>query len=519
MDNFDHYYVWLGIAPEEQPPNHYRLLGIRSFEENLQVIANAADRQMAHVRTFQCGPQSAVSQQLLNEISAARLTLLKPDRKAQYDHALRETLQQAAVVPGGLITSHRLDLPDDISRVKKGKDGWSMTSIGILVAAFCIVLLPVYWFGVRSQNDSPAVPTRPAAKNKGQSEQAKRDGKDRRTGFGDRKDGLQRNKRLPDNTDRRKSEASPRINGLDRDQNAPDSPKEMPDNIATNPPPTGGKSESEQESIGDDNRFGLPKPSELGGLGRDNPKPPPSAVNVPQNPAVPPNDESIEAKKRGLLAKLESPDPHQRSEAALELGKLRVIEDEVLDSILKLLDDVDPAVRDSAVMTFGLLGSGAAVVVPKLTKHYKKDVAVRRTIVDVMIIMGSESDEAVRFLVDLVRGMPSGTTRPLDFGLAEARMAACQALGRLGTHGRLGVPVLMDIAKFAAVDLQQYAHFFNAAIDSLGMIGDRRCLSLLDSYRDGKGLKGQAGLVQAAATRADSAYRNIKDALEAATSK
>ena len=31
---FDPYYKWLGIPREEQPPNHYRVLGIRVFEED-----------------------------------------------------------------------------------------------------------------------------------------------------------------------------------------------------------------------------------------------------------------------------------------------------------------------------------------------------------------------------------------------------------------------------------------------------------------------------------------------------
>jgi hypothetical protein len=28
MSDFDPYYHWLGIAPKDQPPNHYRLLGV-----------------------------------------------------------------------------------------------------------------------------------------------------------------------------------------------------------------------------------------------------------------------------------------------------------------------------------------------------------------------------------------------------------------------------------------------------------------------------------------------------------
>ena len=29
QEKFDPYHIWLGIPPEEQPPNHYRLLGCR----------------------------------------------------------------------------------------------------------------------------------------------------------------------------------------------------------------------------------------------------------------------------------------------------------------------------------------------------------------------------------------------------------------------------------------------------------------------------------------------------------
>ena len=31
---FDPYHQWLGIAPSDQPPNHYRLLGLQLFEPN-----------------------------------------------------------------------------------------------------------------------------------------------------------------------------------------------------------------------------------------------------------------------------------------------------------------------------------------------------------------------------------------------------------------------------------------------------------------------------------------------------
>ena len=84
-DAFDPYYKWLAIPPDEQPANHYRLLGLKLFEADSDVIATAADRQMSHVRSFQGGSQAAASQRLLNELSAARLSLLSGEKKAAYD--------------------------------------------------------------------------------------------------------------------------------------------------------------------------------------------------------------------------------------------------------------------------------------------------------------------------------------------------------------------------------------------------------------------------------------------------
>ncbi len=90
---FDPYHVWLGIPPQEQPPNHYRLLGIALYESSADVIATAADRQMGHLRTFQSGKHSVLSQRLLNEVAAAKVCLLSPVKKAAYDEQLREHLQ------------------------------------------------------------------------------------------------------------------------------------------------------------------------------------------------------------------------------------------------------------------------------------------------------------------------------------------------------------------------------------------------------------------------------------------
>ena len=47
---FDPYYKWLGIPPDEQPPNYYRLLAVGTFEENPDVIEAAASQRIRHLR-------------------------------------------------------------------------------------------------------------------------------------------------------------------------------------------------------------------------------------------------------------------------------------------------------------------------------------------------------------------------------------------------------------------------------------------------------------------------------------
>ena len=95
--DFDPYCDWLGIPPDEQPPDHYRLLGIARFENNPEAIHKAADEKMAHVRRFQTGPRGHYTQDLLNNLSAAKLTLLDEGTRNAYESAIRE--QQAASVP------------------------------------------------------------------------------------------------------------------------------------------------------------------------------------------------------------------------------------------------------------------------------------------------------------------------------------------------------------------------------------------------------------------------------------
>lgn len=152
MSEFDPYHRWLGIPPEEQPPHHYRLLGIRLFEDQPEVIEHAADRQMAHLRTFQVGPHAALSQKLLNEVTAARHCLLKPEKKAAYDQFLRERLGGAkrpaapsgepppfpVAPPGEEAPVVELDSPEEDRPRPYLRRGWKAAALGVAAAGLVV---------------------------------------------------------------------------------------------------------------------------------------------------------------------------------------------------------------------------------------------------------------------------------------------------------------------------------------------------------------------------------------------
>lgn len=144
-ETFDPYHKWLGIPPDEQPPNHYSLLGVRDFESDPDVIEHATNRQIAHVRTFQIGQHSDHSQKLLNEISIAKVVLLNLEKKTGYDADLRKNLATQLASPAAdefVVTesqpSYRTVRQDRAARknlVLVGGTGIVIVVIGIIAAA------------------------------------------------------------------------------------------------------------------------------------------------------------------------------------------------------------------------------------------------------------------------------------------------------------------------------------------------------------------------------------------------
>ena len=83
------YHKWFQILPEEQPPNHYRLLRLDLFEASVEKIDEAVRNRADYLQAMSQGKYVREAQAILNEVAKARLCLTKPDRKQVYDQALQ----------------------------------------------------------------------------------------------------------------------------------------------------------------------------------------------------------------------------------------------------------------------------------------------------------------------------------------------------------------------------------------------------------------------------------------------
>ncbi len=143
---FDPYYKWLAIPPEEQPPNHYRLLALTLYESDPDVIANAADQRMVHIKSFQSGKHSAASQKILNEVAKAKVCLLDPEKRAEYDQQLRAELAPVVDEPEPEQVAERVEItpvPRAETVSLSGRLHQSVQPWHIVAAAAAMVLLLV----------------------------------------------------------------------------------------------------------------------------------------------------------------------------------------------------------------------------------------------------------------------------------------------------------------------------------------------------------------------------------------
>jgi tetratricopeptide (TPR) repeat protein len=100
MRKVNPYHKWLGIAVNEQPANHYRLLGIDLFETDPGTIRTAADHRMALIAKYSAGSDQELSRQVLSELLAARACLLSAATRQAYEFDLRKQLGMQPHSPG-----------------------------------------------------------------------------------------------------------------------------------------------------------------------------------------------------------------------------------------------------------------------------------------------------------------------------------------------------------------------------------------------------------------------------------
>jgi hypothetical protein len=94
-ESFDPYRKWLGIPPEEQPPHHYRLLGLELFEADPDVIVSAADSRLAFLQTLSKDKRADLAARIAVQIKEAQACLLDPAKKAFYDGQMQRRMAAA----------------------------------------------------------------------------------------------------------------------------------------------------------------------------------------------------------------------------------------------------------------------------------------------------------------------------------------------------------------------------------------------------------------------------------------
>ena len=171
---FDPYQQWLGIAPSQFPINHYRLLGIRPFESDPAVIAAAADRRMLAIRRHQTGPRGAATQQILNEISNAKICLLNDAARTSYDEMLKGLAAATRDAPSSTaiseIVTPNLQLGEQRSKRLRAATPYYRRPFFpvVALAAILAIALVVWTIGISMRPTPPRAGGSPADKRSGE---------------------------------------------------------------------------------------------------------------------------------------------------------------------------------------------------------------------------------------------------------------------------------------------------------------------------------------------------------------
>lgn len=79
--------AWLGVPPDQWPPDHYTLLGLKPATADLAVIEQQVQKRLELVRRYQLTNPEA-STEAMNRLAQAYVCLSDPQAKRAYDRAL-----------------------------------------------------------------------------------------------------------------------------------------------------------------------------------------------------------------------------------------------------------------------------------------------------------------------------------------------------------------------------------------------------------------------------------------------
>jgi len=105
----DVYKEWLGIPEGPRPPDHYQLLRLVQFEDEIEKIRKNYKKLNAHVRKYASGQYSIPSQDLMNELAKAMLCLTDEESKQEYDRSLGRVIDDRDESGRRPMTSYLLD--------------------------------------------------------------------------------------------------------------------------------------------------------------------------------------------------------------------------------------------------------------------------------------------------------------------------------------------------------------------------------------------------------------------------
>ena len=114
-EDFDPYLEWFGIEPSDHPIDFYKLIGVESMENDVELLDSTIQSHMERLHALQSGPRGKYTQNILNELAQARLVFSDPERKQIYDDELGLGDSEHLVIPSQFVMPSADDVETESS--------------------------------------------------------------------------------------------------------------------------------------------------------------------------------------------------------------------------------------------------------------------------------------------------------------------------------------------------------------------------------------------------------------------